>query len=127
MIKLLEIGISMLLLMSGVKIGELYSDNLLEIHLKNGNVLNIKTDRNNSYSCPVHCGAIHHHNAIFDNNNNNNNNYVINYSYKEGSLKLNNNEISKIYKIKIKKKKNKDKVNQKVKIDLKNFINQYNL
>ena len=125
MIKLLEIGISMLLLMSGVKIGELYSDNLLEIHLKNGNVLNIKTDRNNSYSCPVHCGAIHHHNAIFDNNNNNN--YVINYSYKEGSLKLNNNEISKIYKIKIKKKKNKDKVNQKVKIDLKNFINQYNL
>ena len=126
MIKLLEVGISMLLLMSGIKIGELYSATLLEVHLKDGTIFNIKTDRENSYSCPINCGAVHYHNAILDNKNNSQK-YVINYSDKEESLKLNNNDISKIYKIKNKKKKNKDIDNQKVKVDLKNFIKQYNL
>ena len=126
MIKLLEVGISMLLLMSGVKIGELYSDILLEVHLKNGSTLNIRTDRSNSYSCPINCGAVHCHNTIFDRKVNNQQ-YVINYSDKEKSLKLNEDEISKIYKIKNKKKKNKDIDTQKVKIDLNNFIKQYNL
>ena len=126
MIKLLEVGISMLLLMSGVKIGELYSHTLLEVHLKNGSTLNIRTDRSNSYSCPINCGAVHYHNTIFDHKVNNQQ-YVINYSDKEKSLKLNEDEISKIYKIKNKKKKNKDIDTQKVKIDLNNFIKQYNL
>ena len=126
MIKLLEVGISMLLLMSGVKIGELYSHTLLEVHLKNGSTLNIRTDRSNSYSCPINCGAFHYHNTIFDRKVNNQQ-YVINYSDKEKSLKLNKDEISKIYKIKNKKKKNKDIGTQKVKIDLNNFIKQYNL
>ena len=126
MIKLLEVGISMLLLMSGVKIGELYSDILLEVHLKNGSTLNIRTDRSNSYSCPINCGAVHYHNTIFDRKVNNQQ-YVINYSDKEKSLKLNEDEISKIYKIKNKKKNKKDIDTQKVKIDLNNFIKQYNL
>jgi len=126
MIKLLEIGISMLLLMSGVKLGEFYSATLLEVHLKDGSIFNIKTDRENSYSCPVNCGAVHYHNAILDNKNHAQK-YVINYSDKEESLRLNNNDISKIYKIKNKKKKNKDIGHQKVKVDLKNFIKQYNL
>jgi hypothetical protein len=126
MIKLLEVGISMLLLLSGVKIGELYSDTLLEVHLKNGSTLNIRTDRSNSYSCPINCGTVHYHNTIFDHKVNNQQ-YVINYSDKEKSLKLNEDEISKIYKIKNKKKKNKDIDTQKVKIDLNNFIKQYNL
>ena len=70
--------------------------------------------------------AVHYHNTIFDRKVNNQQ-YVINYSDKEKSLKLNEDEISKIYKIKNKKKKNKDIDTQKVKIDLNNFIKQYNL
>jgi len=48
MIKIIEMGISILLLISGVKIGEFYGVSLLEVHLSNGNIFNIKTHQRNS-------------------------------------------------------------------------------
>ena len=126
MIKVIEVGISILLLMSGVKVGEFYGSSLLEVHLSNGNIFNIKTDRSNSYSCPINCKAIHHHSTVVGKNNNNKN-YVINYLNNEMPLKLNNYKIAAIYEIKDDKKKNKKNKRQRIKVDLQSFIRKYNL
>jgi len=122
MIKIIEMGISILLLISGVKIGEFYGDSLLEVHLSNGNIFNIKTHQRNSYSCPINCGAMHHHSAIVGKNKNDRS-YVINYLDSKTPLRLNNYEIEIIYEI---KKNKKNKIN-KTKVEFQNFIRKYNL
>ena len=126
MIKVIEIGISIILLMSGIKIGEFYGDSLLEVHLSNGNIFNIKTHRSNSYSCPINCGAIHHHSTIIGKNDNSRS-YIINYLNNETPLRLNSYEIAIMYEIKDDKKNNKKNKTQKTKVDLQSFIRKYNL
>ena len=42
MIKLIEIGISMAILMTGIKIGDFYAPSMLEVHLSDGDVKYIK-------------------------------------------------------------------------------------
>ena len=47
-----------------LKIGEFYKPSILEVHLLNGDISHVKIDKQNTYSCPISCGAIHHHNAV---------------------------------------------------------------
>ena len=126
MIILLEMTISLLLLMSIEKVGEFYGDSFLEIHLKNGSVLDVKIDKNHSYACPINCGAMHHHSAMLDKNPNSSK-YTINYLDSDNQLKINNCEISNMYEIKKKDKKSKKTKNLKTKVDFQTFVKKYNL
>ncbi len=126
MIVLLEIGISMLLLFSAEKIGELYTGSLLEIHLYDGAIFNVKIDRNSSYACPINCGSIHHHTAVVEKNGNSLK-YTINYLGNNIPLKLNNYDIEIMYEIKKKNKRNKKNRIRKTEIDLQSFIKRYDL
>tara|TARA_B100001175_G_scaffold312067_1_gene317461 strand:- start:632 stop:1012 length:381 start_codon:yes stop_codon:yes gene_type:complete len=126
MIILLEMTISLLLLMSIEKIGELYGDSFLEIHLNNGHVLDIKIDKDRSYACPINCGAIHHHSVILDKNPNSSK-YTINYLDADNRLKINNCEISNIYEINKRAKESKKTKKLKTKVDLQAFVKRYNL
>ena len=130
MIKIVEIAVSMLIFISGVKIGDYYKPSMLEIHLSNGSISYIQVDKKSSYSCPINCEAIHYHDALVVNNNLSNSNYSISYLNNNLELKLNTNDIVRIFEVnedkKNKKKKNKANF-KKTKIDIKSFIKKYNL
>tara|TARA_Y100001970_G_scaffold163872_1_gene200272 strand:+ start:1913 stop:2308 length:396 start_codon:yes stop_codon:yes gene_type:complete len=131
MINLIEIAVSVLILMSGIKINDFYKPEMLEIHLSNGNMFNIKINKNNSYACPVNCGAIHYHDVLMADENKTEFNYNISYAVDGNSkLKLNGNNIIKIFEVNtVKNNKNKNNKNDSTKrrVDIQNFIKKYNL
>ena len=45
MIKVIEVGISMLILMTGIKVGDFYKASMLEVHLSNGEISHIKINK----------------------------------------------------------------------------------
>tara|TARA_B100000674_G_C37356836_1_gene696683 strand:+ start:206 stop:577 length:372 start_codon:yes stop_codon:yes gene_type:complete len=123
MYKLIEVGISLLLMYGGIEIGKLFSDSLYEVHLSNGEIVNIKVNKNNVYSCPVNCGAFHFHstktNIEIDNN------YSMNFDLNNDKITLNEFLVSSIYNIKLHKDKKSNKKIEKTKVSLKNFILKY--
>ena len=129
MIKLIEIGVSMLILMTGIKVGEFYGPSMLEVHLSDGAIKYIKINKKSSYSCPRNCSAMHYHNALIDNKKSN-----ISYNFysskDDDKLELNNQKVIKIFEIKEEKKKGKKKnkktINRK-KVDIRYFIEKYSL
>ena len=130
MIKVIEVGISMLILMTGIKVGDFYKASMLEVHLSNGEISHIKINKQNSYSCPSNCSAIHYHDALLTNNNQFNLNYSLYSSKDESNLKLNNSKVVRIFEIQEEKNhsKKKNKINtQKRKIEIEYFIKKYNL
>jgi len=61
---------------------------MLEVHLSNGDISHIKVNKQNSYSCPSNCSAIHYHDALLTNNSQLNSNYSLYSSKDESNLKL---------------------------------------
>tara|TARA_Y100001960_G_C14187934_1_gene593492 strand:+ start:211 stop:600 length:390 start_codon:yes stop_codon:yes gene_type:complete len=129
MIKLIEIGISMLVLMAGIKVGEFYGPSMLEVHLSDGVIKYIKINKNSSYSCPRNCSAMHYHDTMIDNKKSD-----ISYNFysskDDGKLELNNQKVVKIFEIEEKNKKGKKKntrITNKRKIDIGYFIDKYSL
>ena len=62
MIKILEISITMLIVMLGNKISDFYKADIMELHLSNGIISNIKIDKlQKEYSCPIYCSSDHFH------------------------------------------------------------------
>ena len=130
MIKIIEVAVSMLILMTGIKVGDFYKPSMLEVHLSNGDISHIKVNKQNSYSCPSNCSAIHYHDALLTNNSQLNSNYSLYSSKDESNLKLNNTKVVRIFEIQEEKSysKKKNKINmQKRKVDIDYFIKKYNL
>ena len=131
MISVIEIVVSVLILMTGVKINDFYKPEMLEIHLSNGNIFNIKIDNKNSYACPVNCGAIHYHDALISDKSQSRFNYNISYIKDNNeALKLNGANIIRIFEvdeIKNNKKKKSQNKPQKRRVEIQNFIKKYDL
>ena len=128
MIKVVEIAVSMLIFISGIKIGELNKPSILEIHLLNGDVSHVKIHKQNSYSCPINCAIIHHHDALITKNVRNNLNYNISYLDDNKGLKLNNKDVIDIFELQENKKNKKNKRHfKRTKIDIQSFVKKYNL
>jgi len=129
MIKLIEVGISMLILMTGIKIGDFYAPSMLEVHLSDGAVKYIKINKKSSYSCPRNCSAMHYHEALIDDQKSD-----LSYNFQSSkdnyNLKLNNLKVVKIFEIEKKNKKSKKKntgtINRR-KIEIGYFIDKYSL
>jgi hypothetical protein len=126
MIIFIETCLSLLLLIAGTKIGEFYSDSLYEVHLSNGNIVNIKTSKENLYSCPIQCNAYHFHSTVISKYNNKNS-YIISYINKKSTTKLNDINIEQIYKLKIEKKNTKKNRTKKSMINTEKLIKRYKL
>ena len=130
MIKILEIAVTMLVLMVGNKVSEHYKPAMLELHLSNGQILDVLVDKKNEYSCPKHCRSEHFHNTLVSDYNITNSNYTILYQKNSNDpLSLNGVDIINIFEIKEKKiiKNRKKTTNRtKEKLELSSFIQKYN-
>ena len=120
MYKVIEIVISLLLMYGGIEIGKMFSDSLYEIHLSNGEIINIKVNKDNIYSCPKNCGAYHFHSTITDVKNVDN--YSMNFDQNNNKITLNEYVVAKIYNIKLSKDKKSKMKTSKKQVSLKNFI-----
>ena len=130
MIKLLEIAVTMLVLMVGNKVSEHYKPAMLELHLSNGQILDVMVDKKNNYSCPKYCASNHFHNTLVSKNDINHSNYTILYQKNNTvPLSLNGLDIINIFEIKeekiIKNKKRSTNI-KKEKLELSSFIQRYN-
>ncbi len=123
MYRLTEVAISILLMFGGSQIGKIFSELFYEIHLKNGDILNIKINKDNNYSCPLECGAFHYHSTKI--NKNNLNSFSLKFDDYDNSVILNDKEVAIIYSVKSKKHKKGSAEIDKKKISLKNFIMNY--
>ena len=122
MYKVIEVVVSLLLMYGGVEIGKIFSDSLYEIHLSNGEIINIKVNKDNIYSCPKNCGAYHFHSTIT--NEKNEDNYSMNFE-NNNKITLNEYAVEKIYNIKLSKDKKSKMKTSKEQVSLKNFILKY--
>jgi len=122
MYKVIEVVVSLLLMYGGVELGKIFSDSLYEIHLSNGEIINIKVNKDNIYSCPTNCGAYHFHSTIT--NEKIDDNYSMNFEY-NNKITLNEYVVSKIYNIKLSKDKKSKMKTSKEQVSLKNFILKY--
>ena len=122
MYKVIEVIVSLLLMYGGVELGKIFSDSLYEIHLSNGEIINIKVNKDNIYSCPTNCGAYHFHSNIT--NEKIDDNYSMNFEY-NNKITLNEHVVSKIYNIKLSKDKKSKMKTSKEQVSLKNFILKY--
>ena len=123
MYRLIEVVISMLIMFGGNQIGKNFSDLFYEIHLKNGDILNVKINKDNNYSCPLECGAFHYHSTKI--NEYNLNSFSLKFDDYDNSVILNDKEVAIIYSVKAKKHKKGSGQIDKKKISLKNFIMNY--
>ena len=122
MYKVIEVVVSLLLMYGGIEIGKIFSDSLYEIHLSNGEIINIKVNKDNIYSCPTNCGAYHFHSTIT--NEKNDDNYSMNFE-NNNKITLNEYVVAKIYNIKLSKNKKSKMKTSKEQVSLKNFILKY--
>ena len=122
MYKVIEVVVSLLLMYGGIEIGKIFSDSLYEIHLSNGQIINIKVNKDNIYSCPTNCGAYHFHSTIT--NEKNKDNYSMNFE-NNNKISLNEYAVEKIYNIKLSKDKKSKMKTSKEQVSLKNFILKY--
>ena len=127
MIKIIEVALTMLVIMVGDKINDIYKDKLMELHLDNGEISLVKVIKSNSYSCPKVCEANHYHHSLISKNQTSNYNLI----YKNNLLYINDIEVINAFKI-IEKRK-KDKKNKEIKkriltkeeVDINIFFNQF--
>ncbi len=122
MYKVIEVVVSLLLMYGGIEIGKIFSDSLYEIHLSNGEIINIKVNKDNIYSCPTNCGAYHFHSTIT--NEKSDDNYSMNFE-NNNKITLNEYVVSKIYNIKLSKDRKSRMKTSKEQVSLKNFILKY--
>ena len=123
MYKIIETVISLLLMVGGFEISKKFSDTFYEIHLKSGEILNVKINKNNNYSCPIECGAFHYHSTLI--NKGDKNNYTMKFEKENNFITINNDIISSIYVIKQKKEKKGSSKDQKTKVSFRSFILKY--
>ena len=123
MYKVIETVISILIMVSGIEISKKFSDTFYEIHLKSGEILNVKINKNNNYSCPIECGAFHYHSTLI--NKDDKNNYTLKFENENDFLTLNNDVISTIYIINQKNEEKESSKNQKTKVSFSSFILKY--
>ena len=122
MYKVIEVVVSLLLMYGGIEIGKIFSDSLYEIHLSNGEIISIKVNKDNIYSCPINCGAYHFHSTIT--NEENDDNYSMNFE-NNNKITLNEYVVAKSYNIKLSKDKKSKMKTSKEQVSLKNFILKY--
>ena len=123
MYKITETVISLLLMVGGFEISKKLSDTYYEIHLKSGEILNIKINENNNYSCPIECGTFHYHSTLI--NKGDENNYTLKFENDNNFITINNDVISTIYVINQKKEKKGSSKDKKTKVSLSSFILKY--
>tara|TARA_Y100000589_G_scaffold228332_1_gene215793 strand:- start:34 stop:405 length:372 start_codon:yes stop_codon:yes gene_type:complete len=123
MYKITETVISLLLMVGGFEISKKFSDTFYEIHLKSGEILNVKINKNNNYSCPIECGAFHYHSTLI--NKSDKNNYTMKFENENNLITINNDLISSIYVINQKMDKKGTSKDQKTKVSFRSFILKY--
>ena len=125
MVNIIELGITLLILLVGNKVTDHYKSDMIEMHLKNGDIFYFELHKNNKYSCPSKCKVEHHHSTYIITDMNINNSNIIVYDKVNKTLFLDKKEVTHIYSF-VKKGNNKMKEkNDRVKVDISSFIRKY--
>ena len=93
------------------KFSEYQSPKYYELETIDGNVYNVKIEKNHKYACPLRCKADHYHNVILTENDidYSNGSYVL-MGLGEETLFINSYEVADYVKINTKKNKKKSQV-----------------
>jgi len=97
MVNIIELGITLLILFIGEKVTDHYKSDMIEMHLKNGDIHYFELHKNNKYSCPSRCQVDHHHSTYIISDMIINNSNIIVYNRTKKTLFLDKEEVSHIY------------------------------
>ena len=93
------------------KFSEYQSPKYYELETVDGNVYNVKVEKNHKYACPLHCKADHYHNVILTENDidYSNGSYVL-MGLGQETVYINSYEVADYSKINTKKDKKKSEI-----------------